>query len=70
MTKMRENDDFKRTVCNKLDREMMRLFPNITDSSYYLLVLDIYARKKHLDGFGALMDDIAEKYNLLIKTER
>jgi len=35
-----------------------------------LLVLDIYARKKHLDGFGALMDDIAEKYNMLIKAER
>ena len=29
--KNRENDDFKKTVCNKLDREMMRLFPNITD---------------------------------------
>ena len=46
----REGEDFEQDIITSNDRELMRIFPAITEPEHTKILLDIYGRKKHLDG--------------------
>ena len=66
----RGGEDFLQDVCNETDRELIRCSPNLTDPEHTKLLLDIFTRRKHLEGQAKLLDKIAQKNRELIRLER
>jgi len=48
----------------------MRIFPAITEPEHTKILLDIYGRKKHLDGVNKQVNKIAALHHELIRQER
>ena len=48
----------------------MRIFPAITEPEHTKILLDIYGRKKHLDGLNKQINKIAQLNHDLIKQEK
>lgn len=66
----REGDDFVNDVCTRSDRELMRIFPSITEPEHTQILLDIYGRRKHLDGVAEKVHKIYELNHVLNEQER
>lgn len=66
----RFGQDFLQDVCNQMDRELIRCFPNLTDPEHTMLLLDIFTRRKHLDCQAKQIEKIAQTNRELIRTER
>jgi len=49
---------------------MIRSFPNLTDPEHTELLLDIYARRRHLESIAKSVDRVATKHRELIRLER
>ena len=56
----REGENFMEDVCTQTDRELMRIFPSITEPEHTKILLDIYLRRKHLEGMAKQVNRIAE----------
>ena len=66
----REGENFLDDVCTQTDRELMRIFPSITEPEHTKILLDIYLRRKHLEGMAKHVNRIAEWNHALIQQER
>lgn len=49
---------------------MIRCFPNLTDPEHTELLLDIFARRRHLESIAKSVDKVAQKHRELIRYER
>lgn len=57
-------------VCTQNDRDLMRIFPSITEPEHTQILLDIYSRRKHLDGVAERVSKISGLHHNLIEQER
>ena len=56
----REGENFIEDVCTQNDRELMRIFPSITEPEHTKILLDIYLRRKHLEVLAKQVNRIAD----------
>jgi hypothetical protein len=66
----RDGDDYMIDVLTENDRELMRIFPAITEPEHSQILFEIYGRRKHLDEMSERVNKIATLYHELIEQER
>lgn len=66
----RDGDDFMQDICTKTDRELMRIFPSITEPEHTKVLFGLYLRSKHLEGLTRHVNRVADKNHKLIQQER
>lgn len=66
----REGENFEQDIITQNDRELMRIFPAITEPEHTKILLDIYGRRKHLDSVNKHVNKIAAVNHELIRQER
>jgi hypothetical protein len=54
----RDGEDFINDFCNQHDREIMRVFPPMTEPEYTKIIIDFYSSRKLLGLVTKHMDKI------------
>lgn len=66
----REGEDYMEDVLSQTDRELMRIFPSITEPEYVHTLLEIYCRPKHLESSADRINKVAALHYERIQQER
>jgi hypothetical protein len=66
----REGEDYMQDVLSQTDRELMRIFPSITEPEYVHTLVEIYCRVKHLESSADRINRIAALHHERIQQER